>query len=82
MDGPLKKGDRKIIAAQGPLDLSVGHFWRMINEQNVTLIVTTCNLTEGSRVKCAKFWPEPSSDSLDFQHLFDDKLEGTNLEVE
>ena len=50
-----------MIAAQGPKDNTVGHFWRMILEQNVTLIVSVCRLSEGGRSKCHKYWPEGSS---------------------
>jgi len=45
----------------GPLPVTVVHFWRMIFEQNVTLIISVCNLSEGGRVKCHKFWPDVSS---------------------
>ena len=45
----------------GPLPVTVDHFWRMIFEQNVTQIITVCNLSEGGRVKCHKYWPEVSS---------------------
>jgi hypothetical protein len=33
----------------------------MIIEQNVTLIVSVCRLSEGGRSKCHKYWPEGSS---------------------
>jgi hypothetical protein len=29
----------------------------MVLEQDVTLILTTCNLIEDRRVKCEQFWP-------------------------
>jgi protein tyrosine phosphatase len=35
----------------------------MIIEQNVTLIVSVCRLSEGGRSKCHKYWPEGSSTS-------------------
>ena len=34
----------------------------MVAQENVTMVVTTCNLTEGNKVKCAKFWPCSESD--------------------
>jgi protein tyrosine phosphatase len=45
----------------GPLPVTVEHFWRMVFEQNVTLILSVCNLSEGGRVKCHKFWPDSCS---------------------
>ena len=44
--------DKKIIASQGPLENTVDHFWQMIVENNVTLIVSTCKLQENGRAKC------------------------------
>ena len=59
VDSPLKTGDKKIIASQGPLPDTTEDFWRMISEQNVTLIVTTCKVYENGRMKCNKFWIDP-----------------------
>jgi protein tyrosine phosphatase len=28
------------------------------------MIVTTCNLVEGTRAKCEKFWPDAAGDSV------------------
>ena len=57
VDSPLGP-DQKLIAAQGPLPDTVKHFWRMIAQEQVTLILTTCNLAEKGRTKCEKFWPD------------------------
>ena len=47
VDGPLKDiGNRKIIATQGPKENTFQDFWRMVAQENVTLIVTTCNTVE------------------------------------
>jgi hypothetical protein len=32
----------------------------MVIQENVTLIVTTCNLVEKGVLKCEKFWPDVS----------------------
>ena len=50
-------GDTKIIASQGPLPETTDHFWQMIIENNVTMIVSTCKLQENGRTKCNRFWP-------------------------
>ena len=45
-------GDKKIIASQGPLPQTTDHFWQMILENNVTMIVSTCKTSENGRTKC------------------------------
>lgn len=58
VDGPLGEiRNRKIIASQGPLENTYTDFWRMVSQENVTLIVTTCNTVEKGRPKCHHFWP-------------------------
>lgn len=59
LDGDIK-GDCKIIASQGPLPETVHHFWQMIVENNVTMIISTCRLKEQGRTKCDQFWPSGS----------------------
>lgn len=57
-------GDRKIIASQGPLPETTDHFWQMIVENNVSLIVSTCRTWENGRAKCEPFWPGNSDDQV------------------
>ena len=66
VDGPIGLNDRKIIACQGPLENTYTDFWRMVSQENVTLIVTTCKEVENGRHKCHKFWPSDVGD-MEFQ---------------
>lgn len=38
----------------------------MIIENNVTMIVSTCNIKEGGRAKCEQFWPDTVGKSFYF----------------
>ena len=83
IDGPLGElNNRKIIGCQGPKDNTWPDLWRMIAQENVTLIVTTCNTVEKGSKKCHRFWP---SDSLDFEFANEtdlaDTLRNYKLEV-
>jgi protein tyrosine phosphatase len=62
IDSALKQGDRKMIAAQGPLEETVEAFWRMVVQEKVKLIVSVCKLQESGRSKCHKYWPEGEED--------------------
>lgn len=43
---------------QGPIPSTVPDFWRMVWEQKVLVVVMVTRCIEGSRLKCAQYWPE------------------------
>jgi protein tyrosine phosphatase len=55
------KNDKKLIATQGPLEITTGHFWRMVLQENVKLIICVCQLSENGDEKCHKYWPDNDS---------------------
>ncbi|KAL5108428.1 hypothetical protein TcWFU_001010 [Taenia crassiceps] len=48
------------IATQGPLDTTVADFLTMLYEQRVPHVIMLCNLEEGGKSKCARYWPQGS----------------------
>jgi protein-tyrosine phosphatase len=41
----------------GPLQTTVKDFWRMIWQENISIIVMTTNIRESGTVKCFPYWP-------------------------
>jgi len=41
----------------GPLQATVKDFWRMIWQENISIIVMTTNIRESGTVKCFPYWP-------------------------
>ncbi|XP_061170693.1 receptor-type tyrosine-protein phosphatase epsilon-like [Saccostrea echinata] len=51
-------GKVSYIATQGPKPKTISDFWKMIWQENVSVIVCLTNLKEGEKTKCAQYWPE------------------------
>jgi len=49
---------RSYIAAQGPKDITLIAFWKMLWENKVPIIIMVTNCEEKGRPKCVRYWPE------------------------
>ncbi|XP_061190063.1 receptor-type tyrosine-protein phosphatase T-like [Saccostrea echinata] len=56
IDGPNRK--KEYIAAQGPKQNTLGDFWTMLWQENISTIVMLTNLREGEKIKCTQYWPD------------------------
>ncbi|XP_061594790.1 receptor-type tyrosine-protein phosphatase C isoform X2 [Cololabis saira] len=63
------KEPKKYIAAQGPKEETISDFWRMIWEQQSSIIVMVTRCEEGNRVKCAQYWPSEDRDTEIFEEF-------------
>jgi len=49
----------RYIATQGPVPTSIGDFWRMVWQENVSTIVKVTREVESGVLKCHRYWPDP-----------------------
>ena len=50
-----------VLTSTGPLPHTMIDFWRMVWQEQVTLIIMLCNTIEGHRVRCQQYWPSSGS---------------------
>uniref|UniRef100_A0A914XXM1 Protein-tyrosine-phosphatase n=1 Tax=Panagrolaimus superbus TaxID=310955 RepID=A0A914XXM1_9BILA len=62
--------DRKFIATQGPLDNTIGDFWRMVFQENVAVVLMLCKCEEDGKIKCAQYWPLEAGGYKTYQGMF------------
>lgn len=67
----VKEANRKYILTQGPLEVTVSHFWQMVWEQESKAIIMLNKLIENGARKCYKYYPTSAEDDED-EMEFDD----------
>ncbi|XP_058814981.1 receptor-type tyrosine-protein phosphatase N2 isoform X2 [Topomyia yanbarensis] len=50
------------VAAQGPMQSTLAHFWQMVWEQGAVVLVALCRLQENAESACARYWPEEGAE--------------------
>ncbi|XP_013784438.1 receptor-type tyrosine-protein phosphatase mu-like, partial [Limulus polyphemus] len=60
---------KEYIATQGPKENTSLDFWRMVWQENSSVIVMVTSLIESGKRKCAKYWPDDSIQYGDLQVL-------------
>uniref|UniRef100_A0A8C7YC69 Receptor-type tyrosine-protein phosphatase C n=1 Tax=Oryzias sinensis TaxID=183150 RepID=A0A8C7YC69_9TELE len=53
----------RVFIVAGPKDETVLDFWRMVWEQQSSIIVMVTRCEEGNRIKCAQYWPSPDRET-------------------
>ncbi|XP_053323226.1 tyrosine-protein phosphatase non-receptor type 3 isoform X2 [Spea bombifrons] len=59
MEIPSSNIVNKYVATQGPLPHTCAHFWQMVWDNKLSLIIMLTTLTERGRTKCQQYWPDP-----------------------
>lgn len=59
MEIPASDIVNRYIATQGPLPHTCAHFWQMVWDNKLTLIIMLTTLTERGKTKCQQYWPDP-----------------------
>uniref|UniRef100_A0A6I8NYZ3 Tyrosine-protein phosphatase non-receptor type n=1 Tax=Ornithorhynchus anatinus TaxID=9258 RepID=A0A6I8NYZ3_ORNAN len=59
MEIPSASIVNRYIATQGPLPHTCAHFWQVVWDHRLSLIIMLTTLTERGRTKCHQYWPDP-----------------------
>lgn len=79
----VSRNDQLFIATQGPLDSTIENFWRMVDQEQVSLVVMLTHLQEHTKVKCNQYWPSQVWENETIAGIpFDDDKEVLLVSVE
>lgn len=70
---PEEKFGKTYLATQGPLPNTLNDFWSMIWQEKSQIILMITHEEEKGRVKCARYWPEPTeATNQNISQVYDD----------
>lgn len=58
INGQIPGSEKAYICTQGPTKNTIDDFWRMVWEQNSSVVVMLTKEVENTKPKCARYWPE------------------------
>ncbi|GAA95835.1 hypothetical protein E5Q_02492 [Mixia osmundae IAM 14324] len=60
----LRASTKSYIATQGPLDSTFAHFWQLVWQEKVSVIVMLTHLVEAGRAKCGNYFKSGQYDDI------------------
>lgn len=64
INGQVPGSEKAYICTQGPTKNTIEDFWRMVWEQNSTVVVMLTKEVENTKPKCVRYWPEEHQTEL------------------
>jgi protein tyrosine phosphatase len=65
VNGEIPGSNHTYITTQGPVQNTIGDFWRMVWQMKSDVIVMLTKEVENGRVKCNRYWPDTASQVFD-----------------
>jgi len=84
LSGLVKNTEKAYIATQGPLPTTINDFWRMVWEQNSSVVLNLTREFENGRQKSERYWPETSKqpfEAADFTISLKEEVENYTGEL-
>eukprot|EP01091_Cochliopodium_minus_P020134 TRINITY_DN869_c3_g1_i1.p1 TRINITY_DN869_c3_g1~~TRINITY_DN869_c3_g1_i1.p1 ORF type:complete len:520 (-),score=120.59 TRINITY_DN869_c3_g1_i1:521-2080(-) len=64
----VSKCDEKYISCQAPLPSTMLDFWRMVWQQNTSVIVCLTDFYEGGKLKAHRYWPDEDEEEINWKY--------------
>jgi len=64
INGQVPGSEKSYICTQGPTKNTIDDFWKMVWEQNSSVIVMLTKEVENTKPKCCRYWPEDDQSEI------------------